>query len=113
MAAKGQVSPAVNPDNPEGLGLVDRQKTGTIMCGSVTQYVFGRMSIEGENSEYIGDIKIIYDPTAKTYTVKATKDSASDTTVNIVGKDGTVRAGYTDTVDKTTTAALGDTRTFK
>ena len=67
------------------------------------------MSIVGENSEYIGDIKIIYDPTAKTYTVKATKDSVFDTTVNIVGKDGTIRAGYTDTVDKKTTAVLGDT----
>ena len=76
--------------------------------GSV-QYLFGKMSIVGENSEYIGDIKIIYDPTAKTYTVKATKDSVFDTTVNIVGKDGTIRAGYTDTVDKKTTAVLGDT----
>lgn len=76
--------------------------------GSV-KYLFGKMSIVGENSEYIGDIKIIYDPTAKTYTVKATKDSASDTTVNITGKDGTIRAGFTNTGDKKTTAVLGDT----
>ena len=98
---------AVNSDNPEGLRLVDA-KTQEYYLGSV-QYLFGKMSIVGENSEYIGDIKIIYDPTAKTYTVKATKDSAFDTTVNIVGKDGTIRAGYTDTVDKKTTAVLGDT----
>ena len=98
---------AVNSDNPEGLRLVDA-KTQEYYLGSV-QYLFGKMSIVGENSEYIGDIKIIYDPTAKTYTVKATKDSVFDTTVNIVGKDGTIRAGYADTVDKKTTAVLGDT----
>ena len=98
---------AANPDNPEGLSLVDAT-TQQYYLGSV-QYLFGKMSIVGENSEYIGDIKIIYDPTAKTYTVKATKDSVFDTTVNIVGKDGTIRAGYTDTVDKKTTAVLGDT----
>ena len=98
---------AVNSDNPEGLRLVDA-KTQEYYLESV-QYLFGKMSIVGENSEYIGDIKIIYDPTAKTYTVKATKDSVFDTTVNIVGKDGTIRAGYTDTVDKKTTAVLGDT----
>lgn len=97
----------VNSDNPEGLSLVDA-KTQEYYLESV-QYLFGKMSIVGENSEYIGDIKIIYDPTAKTYTVKATKDSVFDTTVNIVGKDGTIRAGYTDTVDKKTTAVLGDT----
>lgn len=94
---------AVNSDNPEGLGLVDAKKPDYYV-GSV-KYLFGKMSIVGENSEYIGDIKIIYDPTAKTYTVKATKDSASDTTVNIVGKDGTVRGGYYGK----TTSALGDT----
>lgn len=98
---------AVNSDNPEGLRLVDTKKQEYYL-GSV-QYLFGKMSIVGENSEYIGDIKIIYDPTAKTYTVKATKDSASDTTVNITGKDGTIRAGFTNTGDKKTTAVLGDT----
>lgn len=98
---------AVNPDNPEGLRLVDA-KTQECYVGQV-RYLFGRMSIVGENSEYIGDIKIIYDPTANTYTVKATKDSASDTTVNITGKDGTIRAGFTNTGDKKTTAVLGDT----
>lgn len=98
---------AVNSDNPEGLGLVDAKKPDYYV-GSV-KYLFGKMSIAGENSEYIGDIKIIYDPTAKTYTVKATKDSASDTTVNITGKDGTIRAGFTNTGDKKTTAVLGDT----
>ncbi len=95
---------AVNSDNPKGLGLVDAKKPDYYV-GSV-KYLFGKMSIVGENSEYIGDIKIIYDPTAKTYTVKATKDSASDTTVNIVGKDGTVRGGYYGK----TTSALGDTK---
>lgn len=98
---------AVNPDNPEGLRLVDARKQ-QYNLGSV-EYLFGKMSIVSENSEYIGDIKIIYDPTAKTYTVKATKDSASDTTVNITGKDGTIRAGFTNTGDKKTTAVLGDT----
>lgn len=98
---------AVNPDNPEGLRLVDTKKQQYYL-GQV-EYLFGKMSIVGENSEYIGDIKIIYDPTANTYTVKATKDSASDTTVNITGKDGTIRAGFTNTGDKKTTAVLGDT----
>lgn len=98
---------AVNPDNPEGLRLVDARKQQYYL-GSV-EYLFGKMSIVSENSEYIGDIKIIYDPTAKTYTVKATKDSASDTTVNITGKDGTIRASFTNTGDKKTTAVLGDT----
>lgn len=97
----------VNPDNPVDLSLVTTSKES--FNADNTQYVFGRMSIENENSEYIGDIKIIYDPTANTYTVKATKDSVSDTTVNIVGKDGTIRAGYTDNDDKKTTAVLGDT----
>lgn len=98
---------AVNPDNPEGLRLVDARKQQYYL-GQV-EYLFGKMSIVGENSEYIGDIKIIYDPTANTYTVKATKDSASDTTVNITGKDGTIRAGFINTGDKKTTAVLGDT----
>lgn len=97
----------VNPDNPVDLRLVTTSKES--FNADNTQYVFGMMSIENENSGYIGDIKIIYDPTANTYTVKATKDSVSDTTVNIVGKDGTVRAGFTNTGDKKTTAVLGDT----
>lgn len=94
----------VNPDNPVDLRLVTTGKES--FNADNTQYVFGMMSIVSENSEYIGDIKIIYDPTANTYTVKATKDSASDTTVNIVGKDGTVRANYYGK----TTSALGDTK---
>lgn len=94
----------VNPVNPEGLSLV-KAKTQEYYVGQV-RYLFGKMNIVSENSEYIGDIKIIYDPTAKTYTVKATKDSVSDTTVNIVGKDGTVRANYYGK----TTSALGDTK---
>lgn len=98
---------AVNPDNPKGLSLVDA-KTQEYYLGQV-RYLFGKMNIVSENSEYIGDIKIIYDPTANTYTVKATKDSVSDTTVNITGKDGTIRAGYTDTGSSKTTAVLGDT----
>lgn len=93
----------VNPDNPVDLRLVTTGKES--FNADHTQYVFGMMSIVSENSEYIGDIKIIYDPTANTYTVKATKDSVSDTTVNIVGKDGTIRAGYYGK----TTSALGDT----
>lgn len=93
----------VNPVNPEGLSLVEA-KTQEYYVGQV-RYLFGKMNIVSENSEYIGDIKIIYDPTAKTYTVTATKDSASDTTVNIVGKDGTVREEYYGK----TTSALGDT----
>ena len=97
----------VNPDNPVDLRLVTTGKES--FNADNTQYVFGMMSIVSENSEYIGDIKIIYDQTANTYTVKATKDSASDTTVNITGKDGTIRAGFTNTGDKKTTAVLGDT----
>ena len=97
----------VNPDNPVDLRLVTTGKES--FNADNTQYVFGMMSIVSENSEYIGDIKIIYDPTANTYTVKATKDSASDTTVNITGKDGTIRASFTNTGDKKTTAVLGDT----
>lgn len=97
----------VNPDNPVDLRLVTTGKES--FNADNTQYVFGMMSIVSENSEYIGDIKVIYDPTANTYTVKATKDSASDTTVNITGKDGTIRAGFTNTGDKKTTAVLGDT----
>lgn len=97
----------VNSDNPVDLRLVTTSKES--FNADNTQYVFGMMSIENENSGYIGDIKIIYDPTANTYTVKATKDSVSDTTVNIVGKDGTIRAGFTNTGDKKTTAVLGDT----
>lgn len=93
----------VNPDNPVDLRLVTTSKES--FNADNTQYVFGMMSIENENSGYIGDIKIIYDPTANTYTVKATKDSVSDTTVNIVGKDGTVRKDYYGK----TTSALGDT----
>lgn len=94
----------VNPDNPVDLRLVTTGKES--FNADNTQYVFGMMSIVSENSEYIGDIKIIYDPTANTYTVKATKDSVSETTVNIVGKDGTVRANYYGK----TTSALGDTK---
>lgn len=97
----------VNSDNPKGLSLVDA-KTQEYYLGQV-RYLFGKMNIVSENSEYIGDIKIIYDPTAKTYTVEATKDSASDTTVNIVGKDGTIRDGLIDNKPPKTTDVLGDT----
>lgn len=93
----------VKPDNPVGLSLVTTSKEN--FNADDTTYLFGKMSIVSENSDNIGDIKIIYDPTANTYTVKATKDSVSDTTVNIVGKDGTVRGGYYDK----TTSALGNT----
>lgn len=93
----------VKADNPEGLRLVNAEKQ-PYNIGS-DQYIFGQMNIVSENSDEIGEIKIIYDPEAKTYTVKATKDSVSDTTVNIVGKDGTVRKDYYGK----TTSALGDT----
>lgn len=93
---------SVIAENPVDLRLVNVVPQG---YNADTEYKFGMMSIISENSDEIGEIKIIYDPTANTYTVKATKDSASDTTVNIVGKDGTVRAGYYGK----TTSALGDT----
>lgn len=97
----------VKSDNPEGLSLVTTSQEN--YNADNTQYVFGMMNIVSENSDEIGEIKIIYDPTANTYTVKATKDSVSDTTVNITAKDGTIRAGYTDTDASKTTAVLGDT----
>lgn len=93
----------VKSENPEGLSLVNAKIQPYNVYG--VEYKFGQMNIVSENSEYIGEIKIIYDPTANTYTVKATKDSVSDTTVNIVGKDGTVRKDYYGK----TTSALGDT----
>lgn len=96
----------VKAENPEGLKLVE---AGIQQYNTGSDFKYGKMNIVSENSDNIGDIKIIYDPEAKTYTVKATKDSVSDTTVNIVGKDGTIRAGYTDNDDKKTTAVLGDT----
>lgn len=93
---------SVIAENPVDLRLVNVVPQG---YNADTEYKFGMMSIINENSEEIGEIKIIYDPIAKTYTVKATKDSASDTTVNIVGKDGTVRKDYYSK----TTSALGNT----
>lgn len=96
----------VKAENPEGLKLVE---AGIQQYNTGSDFKYGKMNIVSENSDNIGDIKIIYDPEAQTYTVKATKDSVSDTTVNIVGKDGTIRAGYTDNDDKKTTAVLGDT----
>lgn len=93
---------SVIAENPVDLRLVNVVPQG---YNADTEYKFGMMSIISENSEYIGEIKIIYDPNAKTYTVEATKDSASDTTVNIVGKDGTVRKDYYGK----TTSALGNT----
>lgn len=93
---------SVIAENPVDLRLVNVVSQG---YNADTEYKFGMMSIIGEHSEEIGEIKIIYDPEAKTYTVEATKDSASDTTVNIVGKDGTVRKDYYGK----TTSALGDT----
>ena len=92
----------VKAENPEGLKLVE---AGIQQYNTGSDFKYGKMNIVSENSDEIGEIKIIYDPTANTYTVKATKDSVSDTTVNIVGKDGTVRAGYYGK----TTSALGDT----
>lgn len=92
----------VKAENPEGLKLVE---AGIQQYNTGSDFKYGQMNIVSENSDNIGDIKIIYDPDAKTYTVKATKDSVSDTTVNIVGKDGTVREEYYGK----TTSALGDT----
>lgn len=93
---------SVIAENPVDLRLVNVVPQG---YNADTEYKFGMMSIISENSEEIGEIKIIYDPNAKTYTVEATKDSVSDTTVNIVGKDGTVRKDYYGK----TTSALGNT----
>ena len=93
----------VKADNPEGLNLVNAGVQPYYAGGMNLKY--GQMNIVSENSDEIGEIKIIYDPEAKTYTVEATKDSVSDTTVNIVGKDGTIRGGYYGK----TTSALGNT----
>lgn len=97
---------SVIAENPVDLRLVNVVPQG---YNADTEYKFGMMSIIGEHSEEIGEIKIIYDPEAKTYTVKATKDSVSDTTVNIVGKDGTIRDGLIGTEPIKTTAVLGNT----
>lgn len=93
----------VKAENPEGLNLVNAGIQPYNVGNMGLKY--GKMNIVSENSDNIGDIKIIYDPDANTYTVKATKDSVSDTTVNIVGKDGTVRGEYYGK----TTSALGNT----
>lgn len=44
-----------------------------------------------------------------TYSAKPTFDVAPADTVEITAKDGTIRAGFTNTGDKKTTAVLGDT----
>lgn len=44
-----------------------------------------------------------------TYSCEPTFDVAPADTVEITAKDGTIRAGYTETGDKKTTAVLGDT----
>lgn len=82
----------VKSENPEGLNLVNAGIQPYYAGGMNLKY--GQMNIVSQNSQYIGDIKIIYDPTAKTYTVKATKDSVSDTTVNIIAKNGTQTAKF-------------------
>lgn len=96
----------VKAENPEGLKLVE---AGIQQYNTGSDFKYGTMNIVSENSDNIGDIKIIYDPDAKTYTVKATKNSVSDTTVNIVGKDGTIRDGLIDNKPVKTTAVLGNT----
>lgn len=69
--------------------------------------------IWNENADLLG-FKIIVSgidlPNRKvTYSCEPTFDVAPADTVEITAKDGTIRAGYTDTVDKKTTAVLGDT----
>lgn len=69
--------------------------------------------IWNENADLLGFKIIVSDidvPNKKvTYSCEPTFDVAPADTVEITAKDGTIRAGYTDTGDKKTTAVLGDT----
>lgn len=69
--------------------------------------------IWNENADLLGFKIIVSDIDSSnkkvTYSCEPTFDVAPADTVEITAKDGTIRAGYTDTDGKTTTAVLGDT----
>lgn len=94
----------VSSENPESINLVTADRSSHY-AGTDTEKYFGRYAVNTDNKDYLSKLQIIYDPSAKTYTVKAVAndDLPAAGSIEITAKDGTIRSGYA------TNASLGDT----
>lgn len=101
----------VNAVNKNGFSLSDYNENVQNSSGGTNNVKFAKVYIDKD--EVTGfTIKITnLDLTNKkiTYSAEPTFDVAPADTVEITAKDGTIRAGYTDTKVGKTTAVLGDT----
>lgn len=101
----------VNAVNKNGFSLSDYNENVQNPSGGTNNVKFAKVYINKD--EVTGfTIKITnLDLTNKkiTYSAEPTFDVAPADTVEITAKDGTIRAGYTDTDASKTTAVLGDT----
>lgn len=101
----------VNAVNKNGFSLSDYNENVQNSSGGTNNVKFAKVYINKD--EVTGfTIKITnLDLTNKkiTYSAEPTFDVAPADTVEITAKDGTIRAGYTDTDASKTTAVLGDT----
>lgn len=101
----------VNAVNKNGFSLSDYNENVQNSSGGTNNVKFAKVYIDKD--EVTGfTIKITnLDLTNKkiTYSAEPTFDVAPADTVEITAKDGTIRAGYTDTDASKTTAVLGDT----
>lgn len=101
----------VNAVNKNGFSLSDYNENVQNPSGGTNNVKFAKVYIDKDDVTGF-TIKITnLDLTNKkiTYSAEPTFDGAPANTVEITAKDGTIRAGYTDTDASKTTAVLGDT----
>lgn len=101
----------VNAVNKNGFSLSDYNENVQNPSGGTNNVKFAKVYIDKDDVTGF-TIKITnLDLTNKkiTYSAEPTFDVAPANTVEITAKDGTIRAGYTDTDASKTTAVLGDT----
>lgn len=101
----------VNAVNKNGFSLSDYNENVQNPNGGSNNVKFAKVYIDKDEVSGF-TIKITnLDVNSKkiTYSAEPTFDVAPADTVEITAKDGTIRAGYTETGDKKTTAVLGDT----
>lgn len=103
----------INTDNNgKGFSLKDHSENVNVVGVQNTKNLrFAKVYIDSDDVSGF-TIKITnLDVNSKkiTYSAEPTFDVAPADTVEITAKDGTIRAGYTETGDKKTTAVLGDT----
>lgn len=101
----------VNAVNKNGFSLSDYNENVQNPSGGTNNVKFAKVYIDKDDvtgfTIKITDLDV--DNKKITYSAEPTFDVAPADTVEITAKDGTIRAGYTDTDASKTTAVLGDT----